>query len=176
MAELNALTTALIEARLAQAAQFDAIVRVHDARTLRLEALRDSVLPELTSSPYLRELVAINLQEGEIPRLWIDLVTHVEMQPDPKSYRMVQLCDQGRETIFETRDVSQMKNYLIRHIAHRAIVLERAVAGKPSARDARRNTYTLGELVYVWLTGIAFGALGFVAYAAATGIIKLSSS
>ena len=175
MTKLNALTTALIEARLAQAAQFDAVSRVHDARTLRLEALRDSVVPELANSPHLRELVEINIQDGETPRLWIDLISYVVMEPDPKSYRLVQSSERGRETIFETRDAEQMKRYVLRHLAHRAVVVERAIAGKPLASERPRRNYSLGELVYVWLTGIAFGALGLVAYAVATGTFKLSS-
>ena len=73
MSERNALTTALKEARLAEAARFDAMARVNDARTLRLEALRDSVLSELSGSPKLGELFEINIQDGEMPRLWIDL-------------------------------------------------------------------------------------------------------
>ncbi len=175
MTKLNALTTALIEARLTQAAQFDALSRVHDASTLRLEALRDNLMPELNNTTHLRELVEINLQDGETPRLWIDLVSHVEMQPDPKSYRLVQSSDRGRETVFETRDSEQMKHYLLRHIAHRAIALERAVAGKPPVDARVEKKYSFGEIVYVWITGIAFGAIGLVAYALAAGIFKLSS-
>ena len=107
MTKLNALTTALIEARLAQAAQFDAVSRVHDASTLRLEALRDTLMPELRNAAHLRELIEINLQDGERPRLWIDLISHVEMQPDPKSYRMIQSSERGHETIFEGRTLPQ---------------------------------------------------------------------
>ena len=175
MTKLNALTTALIEARLAQAAQFGAMARVHDARTLRLEALRDSVVPELANSPHLRELVEINIQDGEMPRLWIDLITHVEMQPDPKSYRLVQSSERGLETIFETRDAEQMKGYVLRQVAHRALAVERAISGKPVASEPPKSNYSMVELIYVWLTGIAFGALGLMAFALATGIIKISS-
>ena len=175
MTKLNALTMALIEARLAQAAQFDAVARVHDARTLRLEALRDSVVPELANSPHLRELVEINVQDGETPRLWIDLITYVEMEPDPKSYRLVQSSERGLETIFETRDAEQMKHYVLRQVAHRAVAVKRAIAGKPLAVERPQYTYSLGEVIYVWLTGIAFGALGWFAYAVASGIFKLSS-
>ena len=175
MTKLNALTKALIEARLAQAAQFDAIARVHDARTLRLEALRDSIVPELTNSPHLRELVEINVQDGETPRLWIDLITHVAMEPDPKSYRLMQSSERGLQTIFETRDAEEMKGYVLREVAHRAVAVERAVAGKSSASKRTQYNYSLGEVVYVWLTGIAFGTLGWLAYATATGIFKLST-
>ncbi len=175
MTKLNALTTALIEARLAQAAQFDAVARVHDARTLRLEALRDSVVPDLGNSPHLRELVEINVQDGETPRLWVDLITYVEMEPDPKSYRLVQSSERGLETIFETRDAEQMKHNVLRQVAHRAVAVERAIAGKPLAGERPQYNYSLGEVIYVWLTGIAFGALGWFAYAVASGIFKLSS-
>ena len=175
MSKTNALTTALKEARLAEAARFDAIARVHDARTLRLEALRDSLLPEIAGDPNLRQLVEVNVQDGEVPRLWIDLITHVEMEPDPKSYRLVQAFELGRETTFETREAEQMKLHVLRHIAHRAVVLDRALAGKMPLNERRKSTYGLIELVYVWLTGIAFGALGLLAYALASGIYKFPS-
>ena len=175
MTKLSALTTALIEARLAQAAQFEAVARVHDARTLRLEALRDCLMPELANSPHLRELVVINIQDWEIPRLWIDLITYVVMEPDPKSYRLVQSSERGLETLLETRDAEQMQRYVLSQIAHRAVAVERAIAGKLTVVQRPRHTYSLGEVFYVWLTGIAFGALGWFAYAVASGIFKLSS-
>ena len=173
MSERNALTTALKEARLAEAARFDAMARVHDARTLRLEALRDSVLSELSASPKLGELFEINIQDGEMPRLWIDLVSLVVMEPDPKSYRLLQATENGRETLFETRDPEQMQRFLLRHIAHRAVAQERAVAGKRQADATQPRGYSVGELIYVWLTGALFGVLGLTAYGVATGIIKL---
>ena len=173
MLERNALTTALREARLAQAARFDAMARVHDARTLRLEALRDSVLPELSGSHHLGDLFEINIQDGEMPRLWIDLISLVVMEPDPKSYRLLQATENGRETLFETRDSEQMKRFLVRHIAHRAVAQERAVAGKPQADATRQRGYSVGELIYVWVTGVLFGVLGLAAYALVNGIIKL---
>ena len=173
MSERNALTTALKEARLAEAARFDAMARVHDARTLRLEALRDSVLSELSASPKLGELFEINIQDGEMPRLWIDLVSLVVMEPDPKSYRLLQATENGRETLFETHDPEQMQRFLLRHIAHRAIAQERAVAGKRQADATQPRGYSVGELIYVWLTGALFGVLGLTAYGVATGIIKL---
>ena len=173
MSERNALTTALKEARLAEAARFDAMARVHDARTLRLEALRDSVLSELSGSPQLGELFEINIQDGEMPRLWIDLISQVVMEPDPKSYRLLQATENGRETLFETRDPEQMKRFLVRHIAHRAVAHERAVAGKPQADATRQRGYSVGELIYVWVTGVLFGVLGLTAYALVNGIIKL---
>ena len=172
MSKTNALTTALKEARLAEAARFDAIARVHDARVLRLEALRDVLLPEITGNPNLRELIEINIQDIEVPRLWIDLITHVEMEPDPKSYRLVQAFEHGRETLFETSDVELMKRELLRHIAHRTVVLDRALTGKMRLNERRKNTYGFTELVYVWLSGIAFGALGLLAYALASGVYK----
>ena len=173
MSERNALTTALKEARLAEAARFDAMARVHDARILRLEALRDSVLPELSGWPQLGALFEINIQDGEMPRLWIDLISQVVMEPDPKSYRLLQTTENGRETLLETSDAEQMKRFMVRYIAHRAVAQERAVAGKSRADATRQTGYSFGELIYVWATGVLFGVLGLAAYALATGIIKL---
>ena len=172
MSKTNALTAALKEARLAEAARFDAIQRVHDARVLRLEALRDVLLPEITGNPNLRELIEINVQDSDVPRLWIDLITHVEMEPDPRSYRLVQAFEHGRETLFETPKVELMKRQLLRHIAHRTVVLDRALTGKMPLNEPREKIYGFIELVYVWLSGIAFGALGLLAYAMASGIYK----
>ena len=172
MADQNALTTALKEARLTEAARFDALARVHDARILRLEALRDLVLPEISGSPQLRDLFEINIQDGETPRLWVDLISQVVMDPDPKSYRLTQATEIGPETLFETRDMEQMKRFLVRHIAHRVVAQERSIASKGKANVVEARHYSLGELIYVWVTGILFGVLGLVAYGLASGIFK----
>ncbi len=174
MAAHDALTTALKEARLAEAARLDALLNVHDARALRLEALCDSLLPEISGSPHVRDMFEINLQDGETPRLWIDLISHVVMEPNPKTYRLLQTRDAGRVTLFETTDAEQMKNYVLRYLAHRMVAAERVIAAESATYahgEARR--YTLGEVVYIWITGAVFGVLGLIAVALATGLLSL---
>jgi hypothetical protein len=171
MADADAFLKALKQARLSEAAQLDAVLNLRDARVLRLEALRDAVLPELQGHAEAQSLFDLNVQDGEKPRLWIDLVSSVEMEPDPKTYRLVQQREGRRDVLFETRDMSQMGDFVIRFLAHRLVAQER-LSRTPQVAAQTGRRYGLFEMVYVWITGILFGALSLIAWALATGHLK----
>jgi hypothetical protein len=172
MVKAETLDQALKEARLLQAAQLEAMVNVQDARVLRLEALRDSLLPDMRQHEALGTLFELNVQHGDKPKLWLDLISVVEMEPDPRTYCLVQDREGRREVLFETRDLEDMRQKVVQHLAHRMVEHERKAAGSnpKSLFDARR--YALSELVFVWFSGFAFGILILLAYALATGVLK----
>jgi len=171
MADADAFLKALKQARLSEAAQFDAGLNLRDARALRLDALRDAVLPELRGHEAAQSLFELNVQDSEKPRLWIDLISTVEMEPDPKTYRLLQQREQKREVLFETRDMEQMRDFLLRYLAHRYLAQDR-LSRTNEATLAPQPRYSLFEMIYVWITGILFGVLGLVAWALATGHLK----
>jgi hypothetical protein len=102
------LKQAMRQAHAAEAAHFEAVLAIRDAQTLRLQALKDDLLPVLAADPRARSLFDVVLMPGEPPRLWIDLVSSVAMEPNPQTYRLTQDRAGGRDLLFETADRSEM--------------------------------------------------------------------
>ncbi len=171
MATHDQFTDALRKARLAEAAQLDAFQNVKEARGLRLAALRESLLPHLKGHPLAEGFNELAIQPGETPRLWIDLISSVVVEPDTRNYRLEQERDGRREVLHETDDLKDMSAAVLRYIAHRVIAREKAAAsqGMPG-RDSGRE-YNLGEMVYVWFTGAALGVLAMIIIAILLGML-----
>lgn len=171
MATHDQFTDALRKARLAEAAQLDAFQNVREARALRLAALRESLLPQLKGHPLAEGFSELNIQPGETPRLWIDLITSVVVEPDTRNYRLEQERDGRRELLFETDDLKEISAAVLRHIAHRVIAREKAAAGQAMPRRDSGREYNLGEMVYVWFTGAALGILAMLIVAILLGML-----
>lgn len=169
MADHNQLTQALKDARLTEAAQLDAVLNLRDAKALRLEVLRTTVLPTLADHPEARRLFDLNVQPGAQPRLWLDLISSVVMEPDPRTYRLVQDHDGARDTVFETSKLEQMAEFTTRYLAHRMVAHDRTATRNAGAVGGKADGYSLAALVYVWVTGCAFGVLGLLAIAISLG-------
>ncbi len=73
--EQDALAEAIREARLAEAAHFEAALDLRDSKSLRLQILKDELLPAVQASPEARELFDLTLLPGEPPKLWVDLTS-----------------------------------------------------------------------------------------------------
>ncbi len=172
MVKAGTLDQALKDARLLQAAQLEAMVNVRDARVLRLEALRDSLAPELRQREELGDLFELNVQDGDRPKLWLDLISVVEMEPDPGTYRLMQDRNSHREILFETKDAAEIHQRVIQHVAHRVVERERRAAGFAPKKLNETRRYSVGEMVFVWFSGFAFGLLILLAYALATGELR----
>jgi hypothetical protein len=174
MSKTDAFTQALKQARLAEAAQLEAVVSLRDARSLRLLALRDALKGELEGHEPALSLFELNIQDAEKPKLWLDLISFIEMEPDPKTYRLVQDGSQGRVRLYETADALLMQDRALKHMAHRLVVHDKlAVGSGQNMRAEGRKGYGLGDLIYVWITGLLFGVLGILAWALATGVLKI---
>lgn len=173
MAEVDALTKAMKDARLAEAVQLDAILNARDARILRLGALRDAVLPELQAHEEAKKFFDLNVVQGDKPKLWLDLISWVEMAPDPKNYQLVQTRETAEDVLFESADAAEMKGYIIRYMAHRLVERERRQVSVAPVLQTQAGRYSFGELVYVWFSGLAFGVLALVAYALIKGMLKI---
>ncbi len=98
------------------------------------------------------------------PKLWIDAISFVEMEPDYRTYRLVQDTHAGREAVAETTDRAEMVEQVKLLMAHRVISRERQIAGTaPAARP--EAIYSSGAIVLAWLAGVALGALALLAAA-----------
>jgi len=156
--ESGGFATALRDARLAEAAHFEAVLDLRDAKSLRLQVLKDELAALLATAPQPARFFDLALVPGEPPRLWIDLVTSVIMEPDPRTYRLLQDSQAGREVLLETADRGELVEAVKRQMAHRVVARERQMASSPSAAPARPG-YSTAALIFAWLSGFALGAL-----------------
>jgi len=171
LATHDQFTEALRKARVAEAAQLDALQNVKDARGLRLSALRESLLPHLKGHPMAEGFTELAIQPGDTPRLWIDLISSVIIEPDTRTYKLIQDSNGRREVLHETENLADMSSAVLRYIAHRVIAREKAAAGQiPGKADSHRD-YNLGEVVYVWFTGAALGVLVMLILAILLGLL-----
>lgn len=168
--ERDGLSGALREARQAEAAHFEASLELRDSKSLRLQLLKDDLLPLLDSSPEARELFDLALIPGEPPKLWIDLISFVVMEPDHRSYRFLQHRQDRREILFETLDREQMAAAIRRHMAHLVVARERQAANLP--QPARQPGYSSAALILAWVSGVAFGALALLGLAIYLGLLR----
>ena len=164
------MVVALREARLAEAAHFEAARDLRDSKSLRLQILKDDLLPAVQASPEARALFDLTLLPGDPPKLWIDLTSYVVMEPDHRTYRFLQDRQDDREILFETTEREAAASAIRRHMAHRLVARERQVTGLPQAPAT--TGYGLASLVLAWLSGLSLGALASIAAALYFGIIK----
>lgn len=171
MAEHDDLSGALRKARLAEAAHFEAILGIKDSKSLRLQVLKDDLAPLIAATPEAANIFDLALVPGEPPRLWVDLISFVVMEPDYRTYRLQQDNQGGREALFETANRAEMVNYLKSYLAHRMIARERQImraapVSQPSAK------YTTAALIYAWFNGLILGFLALVVAAISLGKLK----
>ena len=158
------LKEALRAARLAEAAHFDAALDLRDSKSLRLQLLKDDLMPVVRASAEAQALFDLALVPGDPPRLWIDLVTYVVMEPDHRTYRFLQDRQDDRETLFETAERAEMTEAVRRHMAHRLVARERQAAHTPLATGTPVTGYSTAALILAWTSGFAFGALVYSAW------------
>ncbi len=161
MAEHHDLSGAMRQARLAEAAHLEAVLGVRDSKTLRLHVLKDDLAPLVAATPEASKFFDLALVPGEPPRLWIDMISSVVMEPDYRTYRLQQDNQAGREALFETSDRSEMLNFLKSYVAHRMIARERHVAGAAPVLWPMSG-YSSGAIIYAWLSGFMLGLLALL--------------
>src|SRR5471032_1357442 len=104
----NALKAAVREARIEAAERSGVVVDLRDAEQARLELLNEALDPLFAEIPANVELFDRGLSRGDVPRLWVDVIAHIEMGRDKRQYRFVQDTRYGRTVLAETYDVPEM--------------------------------------------------------------------
>lgn len=123
----TALKEAMREARLEAAERSAVIVDLRDAEAARLELLNEALDPLFKDIPKDVELFDRGISRGETPRLWIDVVAHIEMGRDKRQYRFVQDTRYGRAVLAESYEVPEIVTVVTRYVARRLIERERAL-------------------------------------------------
>jgi len=167
--EPGALKEAVREARIEAAERSAVVVDLRDAEVARLELLNEALEPVFKDLPADVELFDRGISRGDVPRLWVDVVAHVEMGRDKRQYRFVQETRYGRAVLAESYDIPDIKQAVTRYVARRLIERERALASdaeRPVAQGVmragrrRRRFHSLR----IFLLGLILGAAGlFVA-------------
>ena len=135
------LKEALREARIEAAERSAVIVDLRDAEVARLELLNEALDPLFSEIPKDVELFDRGISRGETPRLWLDVVAHVEMGRDKRQYRFVQDTRYGRAVLAESYEVPEMTGAITRYVARRLLERERALADDvPFGQEATLKT------------------------------------
>ena len=127
-AQPKRLRDALRQARIEAADRTGVVVDLRDAEVARLEILNEALDQVFNEIPHDIELFDRGISQGDTPRLWIDMIAHVMMGRDKRSYRLVQDSRFGRKVLAESHDVPAMVKAVTDYIARRMIEREHALA------------------------------------------------
>ena len=123
----NVLKDAVREARIEAAERSAVVVDLRDADVARLELLNDALDSTFKDIPQDVELFDRGVSRGDVPRLWIDVIAHVEMGRDKRQYRFVQDTRYGRAVLAESYEIPEMVQAVTRYVARRLVERERAL-------------------------------------------------
>src|SRR5215471_1932594 len=159
---INPLKEAVRDARIEAAERSGVVVDLRDADVARLELLNDALDPLFKEVPGDVELFDRAVSTGDVPRLWIDVVAHVEMGRDKRQYRFVQDTRYGRAVLAESYEVPALVESIRRYVARRLVERERALAddtGRDVAqsvlRQRRRRWH--GRSIGIFAAGLVAG-------------------
>jgi hypothetical protein len=179
------LKAAIRRARIEEAERSAVASDLRGAELARLEMLRDALEPVYAQLPPGADVFDLGLVPGEKPRLFVDIVAHVELGRDGKTFRLLQELRSGRLLIAESLEpsaiVQAVTAYLGRRLAEReralagdlvapgaalpatdmaapAVAPARAVDAPPPASVARSRRHSGGDLVFMLLLGMVLGA------------------
>ena len=168
----NALKDAVRDARIEAAERSGVVVDLRDAEAARLELLNDALDPLFKEIPAQVELFDRGISRGDVPRLWIDVIAHIEMGRDKRQYRFVQDTRYGRAVLSETHEISDMVGDVTRYVARRLVERERALAddtpfGQGTSlkmlEDERRRSRLRAFRTFIY--GVIIGVAGLIALA-----------
>lgn len=158
------LKSALAEARDQQAARSEAVDNVRAAEEARLEALADELSEVFEEVAEGNDLFVCQVVPGDPPRLWIDVLTYVALEPDGRTYTLVMNAREGRSILAKTAELREISDHVVRYIAHRTIDRERAGSSRVEAGALpRRGRYAGDTVALAWICGFAAGGFAFMA-------------
>src|SRR5664279_4215946 len=131
----NVLKDAVRDARIEAAERSGVVVDLRDADVARLELLNEALDPLFKDIPDNVELFDRGVSKGDVPRLWIDVIAHVEMGRDKRQYRFVQDTRFGRAVLAESYEVPEVAVAVTRYVARRLVERERALADDAGSKD-----------------------------------------
>ncbi len=150
------LRDALHRARIEAADRTGVVVDLRDAEVARLEILNDTLDPLFADIPDRVDIFDRGISQGDQPRLWIDVVAHVMMGRDKRTYRFVQDTRYGRVVLSESPHVAETAEAITNYVARRIVEREHAlVASAPVVVASQRPKSPIWMLVIGFLLGAA---------------------
>ena len=153
------LKDALRQARIETAERTGVVVDLRDAEVARLELLNEALDPLFAEIPPQVDLFDRGISQGEVPRLWIDVIAHVVMNRDKRIYRFVLDTRFGRKILRESPHIPDIVDAVTHYVAGQLIERERALSGSSDyvARDRRQ-----GRRLAMFFIGILVGIAGIL--------------
>jgi hypothetical protein len=170
------LRRAMREARIEAAERTAVVVDLRDAELARLELLNDALDPLFADIPGDVDLFDRGLSQGDTPRLWLDVVAHVEMGRDKRMYRLLQDTRFGRKILAESFEIAVLVEAVTRYVARRLIERERALGEEyaPILRDRDEARYQRRRRRWRALRAFVLGlCIGMLALMAAAWLLTL---
>jgi hypothetical protein len=164
--EVSPLKAAVRQARIDAAEQTGVVIDLHDAELARLEILNEALDPVFADIPPDIELFDRGLTRGREPRLWIDMIAHVEMGRDKRIYRFMQDTRFGRRIAAESTAVEPIVRAVTNYVARRMVERERALAGDTIATYGETRAFATMRRKRRW-KGTGLFVLGVLAGAVA---------
>jgi hypothetical protein len=167
-AEAASLKDAVREARIEAAERSAVVVDLRDAEFARLELLNEKLDPLFNDIPGDVELFDRGISRGDVPRLWVDAVAHVEMGRDKRIYRFVQDTRYGRKVLAESYEVPELVTAITKYVARRIVEREQALAAdqmmnpheqRAAAPARRRGGFWRGLRIFIFGVIVGVGAL-----------------
>lgn len=121
----SALASAIREVKNSLADRDDVIIDMRDAQRTRLELLATELAPVFADVPSEIEIFDFSLSSGLQPRLWIDVVAHVVMGRDRRTYRFLRDTRFGRVVLAESTEIKPVADQVTRYIAERIVERQR---------------------------------------------------
>jgi hypothetical protein len=165
------LKEAMRQARIELAERTAVIVDLRNAEVARLEMLNEALDPIFAEIPPEIDLFDRGVTSGDPPRLWIDMIAHVVMGRDKRTYRFLQDTRYGRRVLVESGDVAEAAAAVTKYVARRLVERERLLEGDSAliAQDAlmgaARRRRRRWRVVLAFLFGLLAGAASLFAVA-----------
>ncbi len=131
----NPLRQALNRARQQEVERSDVIVDLREAELARLELLQDALSDVFEALPEDHDLLECALVPSTPPRLWVDVLGHIVMGRDKRTYRFVKDTRYGRQVILETTSLEEMASRVTDYVAHRLLERQRALESDAGGRS-----------------------------------------
>jgi hypothetical protein len=121
------LHEAIRRMRMVSTERQDGIADLQAAERARLEMLAEDLAEVFKAVPSDTDIFAFSVSHGDVPRLWIDMTSHVAMGRDRRTYRFLKDTRLGRTVLLETASLDDMANCITDYIAERLIEREKAI-------------------------------------------------
>lgn len=165
----RSLREAIRQERMREAFAIDDQAERRSNELARLEVLKASLETVYDEIPEGDDRFELALAQSTPARLWIDMFTHVAMDPASHVYRLVRNARQGHRVLAETRDVTEMAERVMEYIAQQVVARERELEGlaeyerREAPSQGRRRGSRVGLAIAAFLIGLLTGVVGLFA-------------